>query len=84
MSDRMIEVLEGYMGEGSIPPEIAHRYAVQCKTELLTGTVEAVIGVLAPNGIPIFEWGHETTPTDEQIRELAEQIVAAIERGEPS
>lgn len=32
--------------------------------------------------IPIFEWGHETTPTDEEMRELAEKLVDAV-IGEP-
>jgi hypothetical protein len=50
--------------------------------------VQAVFNVLAPEvdygppvgrkTSPIFEWGHETTPTDDEVRELAGQIVDAI------
>lgn len=39
----------------------------------------AVMDLLAPNGAPIFEWGHETTPTEGDIRRLAEEIVSVIE-----
>lgn len=42
--------------------------------------VQAVVDVLAPGGYPIFEWGHEETPSPPEIRTLAEQIVDAIER----
>ena len=49
--------------------------------------VERVLDVLAPwhdfggeskERCPIFEWGHETTPTDADMRELAERLVAAV------
>jgi len=28
--------------------------------------------------LPIFEWGHETTPTEEEMRKLALEIVVAV------
>lgn len=45
--------------------------------------VNAVLDVLAPrNEISgrsvIFEWGHETTPTAEEMIALAQKIVAAL------
>jgi hypothetical protein len=43
----------------------------------------AVLDVLAPSRdgyrVPLFEWGHETTPTAEEMIELAQQVVAALE-----
>jgi hypothetical protein len=54
----------------------------------LDARVEAVLNVLAPRAdwhperprLAIFEWGQETTPTDAEVRELAERIVAAVDR----
>jgi hypothetical protein len=40
--------------------------------------VERVMSVLIQDGIPVFEWGHETTPTEPEVRGLAEEIVSAI------
>ena len=44
-----------------------------------------VLDVLSPvdtgysdQRIPIFEWGHETTPTPEEMTEMAGDIVDAI------
>lgn len=42
--------------------------------------VKAVLEVLAPNRIPLFEWGHETTPTASEMIDLARSIVEAIDR----
>lgn len=43
---------------------------------------EAVLDILAPKQSwgrsPIFEWGHETTPTEREMRELAAEIVTAV------
>lgn len=43
--------------------------------------VERVLNILAPEHdsvrYPIFEWGHETTPTDAEMRALTEKIVDA-------
>lgn len=48
--------------------------------------VEAVLDILAPREswgrCPIFEWGHETTPTEAQMLELAIDIVAAVRAAE--
>jgi len=43
-----------------------------------SNVVDAIIGVLAPEGIPAFEWGHEATPTPYEIRRFATKIAAAI------
>lgn len=48
--------------------------------------IKRILDVIAPNetaeGItercPIFEWGHETTPTLEEVTELAGEIADAI------
>lgn len=46
--------------------------------------VQVVIDQLAPNmaglqrRVPIFEWGHETTPTPSEVEDLAREIVAAV------
>jgi hypothetical protein len=55
--------------------------------------IERVLDILAPNftrrgiyrtpnpggvRIPIFEWGHETTPTEEELRKLAQDLVDAV------
>ena len=52
--------------------------------------IERVLDILAPvhqhcgrdgpGRCPIFEWPHETTPTEAEIRALAEQIVDACQR----
>lgn len=41
--------------------------------------VEAVMAELMPDALPVFEWGHETTPTEAEIRELAERIADRLE-----
>jgi len=52
--------------------------------------VAAVLDVIAPRAewnadlrLPLFEWGHETTPTAAEMIDLAERIVAAIDRDAP-
>lgn len=50
--------------------------------------VNAVLDVLAPRHeiggrSPIFEWGHETSPTAEEMIDLARQVVAAIDGPAP-
>ena len=45
--------------------------------------VIAVLDILAPaessgERLPIFEWGHETTPSAEEMVDLAIRIVASI------
>jgi hypothetical protein len=46
--------------------------------------VLAVLDVIAPerdgDRIPVFEFGHETTPTSVEIVEMATEIVTAIDR----
>lgn len=58
--------------------------------EVTDPRVVAVIDVLAPvypdlNGvrIPQFEFPHETTPTPNEVIELAQTVVAAIDRVPP-
>jgi hypothetical protein len=84
LREEMIEVLRYYVGEGSVPERVALQGATEATDRLLpvirANASRAVADVLAPNGVPIFEWGHETTPTDGEIRELAERIVAALAR----
>jgi len=50
--------------------------------------VVAVLDILAPihhrERMPIFELGHETTPTCEQMVELALDIVEAVETAQRS
>ena len=45
--------------------------------------IERVLDVIAPvlndKRVAIFEWGHETTPTLDELRELAGRIVDALE-----
>src|SRR3546814_745347 len=41
-------------------------------------SVLSPISELFPDGCPVFEWPHETTPTPAEVRELAEGIAAAI------
>jgi hypothetical protein len=52
------------------------------QAEDLTGPERAVMDVLAPlhHGarIPVFEWGHETTPTEQDMRELVRDIINAV------
>lgn len=43
----------------------------------------AIRSVLAPDGRAIFEWGHEETPTLEEVQILVSQIAAAVELAEP-
>ena len=56
--------------------------------EDLTGPELAVMNILAPvdcaTRIPVFEWGHETTPTEEEMRELVAEIVSAVITSEHS
>ncbi len=44
--------------------------------------IEAVLSVIQPDldgqPMPIFEWGHETTPTADEMRELAGRIADAV------
>jgi hypothetical protein len=44
----------------------------------ISNDVQKVVEVLAPGGVPIFEWGHEQTPTAEEIEELAQEIAEAL------
>lgn len=39
---------------------------------------DVILSVLAPNGIPVFEFGHETTPTQQEMVKLADDILSAI------
>lgn len=41
--------------------------------------IERVINVLAPDGCPIFEWGHERTPSLDEVQELAERVVDTLD-----
>lgn len=39
----------------------------------------ALLGMRPENErLPIFEWGHETTPTEEELLQLAQDIVKAV------
>jgi hypothetical protein len=44
--------------------------------------IERILGILAPKtgGVrfPIFEWAHESTPTDQEVEELAGRIADAV------
>ncbi len=51
--------------------------AKECVSE---AKIDRVLEVLAPGGMPIFEWGHEETPTLEEVRKLATEIVEALDR----
>ena len=39
---------------------------------------QRVLEVLAPKGMAIFEWGHETTPLAGELSDLADQILDAL------
>lgn len=45
--------------------------------------IEAILDVLSPDRgqgrIPIFEWAHETTPTDEEMVDVAREILAKLD-----
>lgn len=52
----------------------------------MDGRITAILDVLAParddlggERCPIFEWGHETTPTDAEMVDLARNILAKID-----
>ena len=47
--------------------------------ELNNKLVRAVMGVIYPNNSPIFEWGHEETPSQKEVEELAQEIAQAIQ-----
>lgn len=81
------------IGDGLVVPtieELQEQRAAEEEHERATyaavtnPAVLAALDVLAPacDGIrlPLFEWGHETTPTADEMIELAQQIVAAIAR----
>lgn len=50
--------------------------------EDLLGAELAVMDILAPvhrgTRIPVFEWGHETTPSEREMRDLVRDIVRAV------
>lgn len=55
--------------------------------------IEAILDVLGPRQqgtgtrgqrLYIFEWGHETTPTDEEMTGLAKKILAAVDAARPA
>jgi hypothetical protein len=56
-------------------------YRAACRSR----RIRAVLDVLAPRfdgkgpRIPIFEWGHETTPTAAEMIQLAEELLSAVD-----
>ena len=64
--ERVLDVL----APRSAAPEEGRPWTMASKLNLIGGRETA--------RCPIFEWGHETTPTDEEMRELAEKIVKAV------
>jgi hypothetical protein len=55
-------------------------FTIQSKLALLGVRPETAVGIQLPESArcPIFEWGHETTPTDEELTDLAQKIVRAV------
>lgn len=56
-------------------------------SEVVESAIERVMDLLAPRShgkrCPIFEWGHEATPTEEEVQRLAHNIVLAVLEQKP-